>query len=342
MRFTILISVAASLLAGPAIAQEGVAEKACIDAAVESAPTGTTIGDIRTQCAADPTYRYSGIPRSQAAEATGESAVARRLEAERETQGRSWVITPHRANFILPYSYNSSFDSDFYKDLGYSRADGLKDYESIFQISMKFPLWYGLFKEKGDIYFAFTSRAYWQVYADDVSSPFRETNYEPEAFLRFDHLGDTGPLSFLGFNNVSNSIGLVHQSNGRDEPLSRSWNRIYASMVWEKGDFAFQLKPWYRFSEDEDDDDNPNIERYVGYADYVFGWAPGDHRITGVMRNNLKSDENKGSIELNYSYPIWGGLRLYLQYFNGYGDGLIYYNEHTNRIGIGIALNDLL
>ena len=47
-------------------------------------------------------------------------------------------------------------------------------------------------------------------------------------------------------------------------------------------------------------------------------------------------------VELNYSYPIWGGLRLYLQYFNGYGDGLIYYNEHTNRIGIGIALNDLL
>jgi phospholipase A1 len=342
MRLTILVSAAAALLAGPALAQEGDAEKACVDAAVEQAPANVTIGEIRAKCQEDPSYRHAGRPAAQTTD-TAAPAVTRRLEAERASMGKAWVITPHRANFILPYAYNNSFDSDFYKDLGYSRADGLKDYEAIFQISMKFPLWYGLKGDTGDVFFAFTSRARWQVYADDVSSPFRETNYSPEVFVSFDHDGSTGPLSFLGFNNVSNSFGLIHQSNGRDEPVSRSWNRIYAAMLWEKGDFAFQIKPWYRFHESKDDDDNPNIERYVGYADYAFGWAPGEHRVTGILRNNLKSwDENKGSLELNYSYPIWGGLRLYVQYFNGYGDGLVYYNEHTNRIGVGIALNDLL
>ena len=75
----------------------------------------------------------------------------------------------------------------------------------------------------------------------------------------------------------------------------------------------------------------------------LVAWAPGDHRFFANVRNNLKSwDENKGSVEFTYSYPLWGGLRLYLQYFNGYGDGLIYYNEHTNRFGLGIALNDVL
>ena len=341
MRLIFVFSALAALAAGPALADQAQLEKECVTHAMENAPESATLGEIRARCKADPSVRQQGIP----AVDTGDESldiVSRRREAERATAGKAWVITPHRANFILPYSYNSSFDKDFYRDLGYSQADDAKDYEAIFQVSMKFPLWYGLFEDKGDLYFAFTSRAWWQVYSDDISAPFRETNYEPEVFARFDHVGSTGPLSFLGFNNVSNSIGIVHQSNGRDEPLSRSWNRIYASMVFEKGTFAFQFKPWYRFHESKDDDDNPNIERYVGYADYVFGWAPGDHRITGVLRNNLKTDENKGSIELNYSYPIWGGLRLYVQYFNGYGDGLIYYNKNTNRIGIGLALNDLL
>lgn len=341
MRLISVFSALAALAAGPALADQAQLEKECVTHAMENAPESATLGEIRARCKADPSVRQQGIP----AVDTGDESldiVSRRREAERATAGKAWVITPHRANFILPYSYNSSFDKDFYRDLGYSQADDAKDYEAIFQVSMKFPLWYGLFEDKGDLYFAFTSRAWWQVYSDDISAPFRETNYEPEVFARFDHVGSTGPLSFLGFNNVSNSIGIVHQSNGRDEPLSRSWNRIYASMVFERGNFAFQFKPWYRFHESKDDDDNPNIERYVGYADYVFGWAPGDHRITGVLRNNLKTDENKGSIELNYSYPIWGGLRLYVQYFNGYGDGLIYYNKNTNRIGIGLALNDLL
>jgi phospholipase A1 len=47
-------------------------------------------------------------------------------------------------------------------------------------------------------------------------------------------------------------------------------------------------------------------------------------------------------VQLTWSYPILGNLRFYAQYFNGYGESLIDYNAHTERLGIGVALNDLL
>jgi phospholipase A1 len=58
-------------------------------------------------------------------------------------------------------------------------------------------------------------------------------------------------------------FGFVHQSNGRNEPISRSWNRIFANFVFEKGNLVFSLKPWYRISEDEADDNNPDITSHA-------------------------------------------------------------------------------
>jgi len=60
------------------------------------------------------------------------------------------------------------------------------------------------------------------VYNSGISRPFRETDYEPEMFMTFpiDREGAGLRARFVNF-------GLVHQSNGRADPLSRSWNRIY-------------------------------------------------------------------------------------------------------------------
>ncbi len=325
--------------AGAALAQERSADvEACMAMEVMKAPAAMTVGELQDYCRSLHEERLGEPEESPLMVEEATPAVTRRLQQEHTLEGRPWTILPHRPNFIIPFSYNTSFDPSFYTALGNADATAFKDYEAIFQLSMKVPLWYGMVAGYGDAYFAFTSRSWWQVYASDVSAPFRETNYEPEVFVRFEN-----DWEILGFRNALNTIGLSHQSNGRDEPLSRSWNRVFASFLFEKGNVSFRVKPWYRFSEDEEDDDNPNIERWLGYADYSVAWAPGDHRFFANVRNNLKGrGENKGSIEFTYSYPVWGGLRAYLQWFNGYGDGLIYYNEHTNRIGIGISLDDVL
>ena len=55
------------------------------------------------------------------------------------------------------------------------------------------------------------------------------------------------------------NIGFAHQSNGRGDPLSRSWNRVYAELGFETRDLALLVRPWYRIKESAAKDDNPDI-----------------------------------------------------------------------------------
>ena len=144
-------------------------------------------------------------------------------------------------------------------------------------------------------------------------------------------------------------LGLVHQSNGRSEPLSRSWNRIYLSLIFEYQNFFVSVKPWYRIPEDEktspsdtSGDDNPDISDYMGYGEVTAMWAKDKHRVGLMLRNNLNSGENRGAVQLDWSYAVGDKVQLYVQYFNGYGESLIDYNHSVNRIGVGLMLNNWL
>ncbi|WP_394131987.1 phospholipase A [Shewanella maritima] len=272
-----------------------------------------------------------------------DSLVEERVKDELETSEKPFVITPHKANYLLPVTYQTRPNSHPF-EIKYPDEDiAVDEMEAKFQISFKFPLWYNVFGDNGHLFFAYTNQSYWQVYNKDASSPFRETNHEPEMFMLFNNDWEVAGLtnSFWGF-------GIVHQSNGQSQILSRSWNRIYGTMVFDRGPFALALKAWWRIPEDEKEDptdprgdDNPDIGDYMGNFELTGVYGLGDHRFTMLLRNNLSSD-NRGAVEVTWSYPIIGNLRLYTQYFNGYGESLIDYNHHNQRIGIGVALNDIL
>ena len=77
------------------------------------------------------------------------------------------------------------------------------------------------------------------MYNTDISAPFRETNYEPEVFWIA-----PVPWKVFGSDAILVSLGLSHQSNGRSQLTSRSWNRVYAGLVRERSRYVYYLKAW--------------------------------------------------------------------------------------------------
>jgi len=59
------------------------------------------------------------------------------------------------------------------------------------------------------------------------------------------------------------------------------------------------------------------------------------------LRNNLSGSNNRGSVQVNLTYPLTQRYDLLLQYFNGYGDSLIDYNSHQSRFSLGVQLRFL-
>jgi phospholipase A1 len=266
------------------------------------------------------------------AAADEDTAVERRAKEEQTVTHSRWAILPHRPNYILPYTYNDSPSQPAAAD-----APQFDNEEAKFQISFKLPLWERMFGSNADLYFAYTQISFWQVYNTENSSPFRDTNYEPEGVVILHTDND-----LWGFKNRQLAFGLVHQSNGRGaDVLSRSWNRIYAAGTLEKGNFASSLKVWYRIPEDEENDDNPDIEDYLGNGELRMGFGWRNHVFATMLRNNLMSD-NRGAVELDWSFPLLPKLKGYVQYFYGYGESLIDYNHKNNRIGVGVLLSDWL
>ncbi|WP_440056258.1 phospholipase A [Pseudoalteromonas sp. T1lg65] len=308
--------------------------KQCIVNAVLTGDQTQTVQQVRAACA-------------ETTPAKKVTALDKRMVRERLTQENRNVITPHKRNYILPISYMTNVNSrpfDGLKAITDEQGEPLDNFEAKYQISLKAPIYNGFSDKDQAVYFAFTLQSFWQLYNKDVSSPFRETNYEPEIFwinfLDEEHV-------FWG-DEMAVAVGISHQSNGRSQPNSRSWNRIYANFIWENNGFVFSLKPWYRLPEDDKTDlldpkgdDNPDIYKYLGYFEFGGAYRYRDHEFGFMWRNNLNGD-NRGAIRLDWSFPIWGRLRGYTQYFNGYGESLIDYNTHTQRLGIGVLLTDIL
>ncbi len=318
----------------------------CLLLAMRSAAPSTTVAELRELCATQasseppPALSVEAVAqqRTAAAQAAGsEGAMQTRMALQRYSRDNPFTITALRPNYILPVDYTK----DPYNRPG---ADiEWDDIEAQFQLSLQVGLFENLLGDNGHLSVGYTARSFWQAYNNDDSSPFRNTDHEPELIFTLEN-----DWEIFGFRNVANQFIINHQSNGRSGDLSRSWNRFIFNTIFERERLALSLRTWYRLREDKKDgpddprgDDNPDIEHYLGHFELLAAWEQRQNVFSLQLRNNLRSD-NRGAVELAWSFPLSGRIKGYIKYFNGYGESLLDYDQSTESIGIGFLISDWL
>jgi len=308
-------------------------------AAAKPATPGAVAGTAGRVVAQDVTVAPAPAAVQDAAPATRAAAAPASLLDTAwglEPDSSRYLISLYRPNYFLLGRYSdrpneAPFDVLFNT---FDKTDAeLDSTEAEFQLSFKARLWATDDRRFG-LWAAYTQRSQWQVYNSDLSAPFRETNYEPEVFVTYNPA-----LSFGGFDWRLLNVGYNHQSNGRSDPISRSWDRLVAEFGIERGDFALLVRPWVVI--DDGGDDNPDITDYMGWGDITATYKWEGHSFTVMGRGNPET--GKGTAQLTWmSPPVLGPLRAYVEAFSGYGDSLIDYNWYQNTIGVGVSLNDYL
>ena len=227
-------------------------------------------------------------------------------------------LNAHRPMYMYPATYAEEFHGG--------------ETELVAQLSGKWRVF------GSNFYIAYTQKLFWQYLNNEQSSPFRETNYDPEIFYRWEP-------DKKRFNRWAMDVGIEHESNGREFPESRSWNRVYLAPFQAKGRHLIYAKLWYRLPEgsassatNQDGDDNPDITDYMGYGELTASRQVGEGQlVTGMVRGNPAT--GYGAVQLTYSLPSEGGWVFWAaSVFHGYGESLVFYDEKITRFMIGVML----
>lgn len=258
-----------------------------------------------------------------------------------ESKRGTFVVRTYQPNFVLPLHYSSSINQ-VPSTPSRGLATGLPSYRRVdakLQISLRAKMAEGLLLPDADLWFAYTQRSFWQVWNPQQSSPFRNTDYQPEAIYVVPVPKAWRALPG-GWQWRMGQLGIVHQSNGQSGALSRSWNRVYAGTILTRGQFGLSLRMQQRLGE-KTDDDNPDIVHYLGNTEVVGSWSPGLATAALTWRTHAATGE-RGSVQFDWTYPVLrsqpNGLRWYAQLFSGYGETLLDYNHRQTSLGLGLTL----
>lgn len=304
----------------------------CYDAAMKRPPAAPSRERTDLRGEVFPHERDSDTPQEHPVVA---SLLDSRWELDEASKKGAFHIRAYKPVYLLPVFYTSDTNQR-----PASPAPGrqtteprhLQPVEAVYQLSLKTKLWENLFGDNGDLWTGYTQVSHWQIYNGAESRPFSETNYEPELTLAF----RTG-YDVLGWNGRMLGITVNHQSNGRSQPLSRSWNRVMLNLGFERDGWTLVLRPWWRVH--DSDDDNPDISDYVGRGDLQLVHQWNGHEFALMARHTLRGgDRSRGALQFDWAFPISGELRGHLQLFDGYGQSLIDYNHRAWYFGLGVSL----
>ena len=199
-----------------------------------------------------------------------------------------------------------------------------------FQISFQQRLTKSVLPFHSYLYLFYTQKAMWNVF--ERSLPFHDLNFNPGIGLsRF--------IIMKGRLVGKATVMIEHESNGRDATASRSWNKIsLAGEAYISPNLMAHAKFWIPIVDGEY---NRDILRYSGIYQTGFQAISMDDKwvldMTLVKRKGWNLNFNT-IVQLGYRINHNSNQFIMLQYYNGYGECLLDYNQYHSRIRFGLLI----
>ncbi|HEU5079429.1 MAG TPA: phospholipase A [Opitutaceae bacterium] len=220
---------------------------------------------------------------------------------------------------------------------------GTKAPAAKFQLSFKYRIFGDspgdLDTTRNSLQFGYTQRSLWDL--EGNSSPFYDTSYMPELFYEYltpEPPEGSGKITFLGVQ-----AGYGHESNGREALNSRSINMIFirpSVALGHIGGWRVILIPKF-FTYVSDLSDNRDIRKYRGFGEarLILGKNEGPQFSTSFI---VGSGWEHRTLQFDFSMPVRfhaGDFATYflVQYFNGYSESLLRYQEKTSVLRAGFC-----
>lgn len=239
-------------------------------------------------------------------------------------------------HIILILSCSSLFAAEYQSPISMNRDNyfvaGNKEDQTKFQISLKGDI---LYPYNAGLYLGYTQTTWWKVYdgADTMSA-----NYQPEVFYRltsknnlFNNV-DLGPIDFIQISPYN------HCSTGVEGANHRGINIYYGQMQISSGgrvSVGDNLKVFGYYNKSSK---NKDIEKFKGYYenDVFIKLNSATVEDLSLMELHFKHggtlDKGWLSVELQ-TILLTSKIqpKLFVQYFYGYGENMVYYNvkEHS-------------
>lgn len=209
------------------------------------------------------------------------------------------------------------------------RADS-KNTNVKFQISIAQRLTKSVLPWGSYLYLFYSQKVFWNVLEN--SMPMTDLNFNPgiglakPIFIRDRYIGK---VSFV----------IEHESNGRDGDESRSWNKVsLGANIMIDPNLMVHGKFWIPIV---DGMNNKDILDYSGIYQMGMQAMSNDRRFNASVTMVKRKGWN-----LNYNVILELGMRLwknaneylFMQYYNGYGEGLLDYKVYKTQLRIGIQI----
>lgn len=237
-------------------------------------------------------------------------------------------------------SMRREFDSGpyfgLYKDNYFVFGTSLKDRPSVkntnvkFQISISQRLTKSTLPWGTYLYLFYSQKCFWNVLEN--SMPMTDLNFNPGIGL--------GKPLFVN-NRFIGELKLMaeHESNGKSGGDSRSWNKVsLAANILISPNFVVHGKAWIPII---DGQNNKDILDYCGIFQTGLTLRTPNQKfgLSALLTKRRGWNFNYNTlVEFSYRFNNNQNQYFFLQFYNGYGEGLLEYNQYHSQLRAGIVI----